>query len=141
VFRDPIASALQELAVARKLVSKSGHRQVRRQEDRDSLSAVAYAWFKSHKKEIAARADPTLLKKADDAYRVILDATAKNSAQSTYLDAIADAAALSLVSSSNEAADTSRKRSGLSPLARSGMRTLMAARMPKCSGAGGSASS
>jgi hypothetical protein len=91
VARDPIGSALQELILARKLVSKSGHRQVRRQEDRDSLSAVAYAWFKSHRKDIVARADTALLKKADDAYRVILDATAKSSAQSTFLDAIADA--------------------------------------------------
>lgn len=89
--RDPVASAIEELVIARRLVAKSHHRQIRRQEDRDSLSAVAYAWFKSHRREIVSRADAMLLQKADDAYRVILDATGKNSAQSTYLDAMADA--------------------------------------------------
>jgi hypothetical protein len=87
---DPLAAALQELEVARKLVARSSNRQTRNREHRDFLSATSFAWFESHRKHISTT-DIGLLDKANAAYRVILDATAKNSAQSTYLEAMADA--------------------------------------------------
>jgi hypothetical protein len=91
VATDPLASVLQELTSARKIVAKSTNRQIRNREDRDILSATAFAWFQSHRKRIPATADPDLLEKANAAYRAILDATAKNSAQATYLEAMASA--------------------------------------------------
>jgi hypothetical protein len=88
VASDPLASVLQELTSARKIVSGSTNRQIRNREDRDILSATAFAWFQSHRTRIPATADANLVEQANAAYRTILDATAKNSAQSTYLQAI-----------------------------------------------------
>jgi hypothetical protein len=88
VASDPLASVLQELRSARKIVTRNTNRQIRNREDRDILSATAFAWFHSHRKRIPATADTNLVEQANAAYRTILDATAKNSAQSTYLQAI-----------------------------------------------------
>ena len=88
VVSDPLATVLQELTSARKIVKRSRNRQIRNREDRDILSATAFAWFQSHHKRIPAAADQDLLEQADAAYRTILDATAKNSAKSTYLEAM-----------------------------------------------------
>jgi hypothetical protein len=88
VATDPLASVLQELTSARKIVVRSTNRQIRNREDRDILSATAFAWFQSHRKRVPATADSNLLEQANAAYRTILDATAKNSAQGTYLQAI-----------------------------------------------------
>jgi hypothetical protein len=85
---DPLATVLQELTSARKIVARSRNRQIRNREDRDILSATAFAWFQSHRKRIPASADQVLLEQANAAYRTILDATAKNSAKSTYLQAM-----------------------------------------------------
>ena len=88
VASDPLATVLQELTSARRIVARSVNRQIRNREDRDILSATAFAWFQSHRKHIPPSADQNLVEKANAAYRTILDATAKNSAQSTYLQAM-----------------------------------------------------
>lgn len=88
VASDPLGTVLQELTSARKIVARSTNRQIRNREDRDILSATAFAWFQSHRNRIPATADQALLEDANAAYRTILDATAKNSAKSTYLEAI-----------------------------------------------------
>lgn len=85
---DPLATVLRELDVAKKLVSKSSNRQIRNREDRDLLSATAFAWFQSHRQQIARVADLAMLERVDVAYRIILEATAKSATQTTYLEAM-----------------------------------------------------
>lgn len=88
---DPLASVFLELDRARKIVKGSANRQVRSREDRDILSATAFAWFQSHRKQVQSAAEPTLLEQVDFPYKTILDATARNATKSTYLDAISAA--------------------------------------------------
>jgi hypothetical protein len=83
---DPLASVLQELAAARKRVSRSSGRQIRNREDRDLLSATAYAWFQSHRQQITA--DQELIEPVNTAYHTILDATDRNTTKAAYLQAM-----------------------------------------------------
>lgn len=88
---DALSRALDELARARANVTKVKNRQVRAAEGRASLRALAFAWFQSHRPLVERVADLSALGNADEAYRTILDASEKNSAKSTYLDAMASA--------------------------------------------------
>jgi hypothetical protein len=89
---DTVSNALEELATARSNVKKA-NRQVRGVEDRAALRATALAWFHSHRPALLADAEPELLARVDDAYKIILSGADRETVKQTYLDAIAEAKA------------------------------------------------
>jgi hypothetical protein len=82
---DTIASALSQVARARKNVLRVGGRQVRNVEDRDALKSLALAWFHTHRLVILNYLrDEGVLADVDTAFRRILDAAELRSAKSIY---------------------------------------------------------
>jgi hypothetical protein len=88
---DAITAALAELERARQHVKKGANRQVRSAEQRDGLRALAFAWFRSHKKAVAGRAAENLLSIVDAPYQLILDAAEINTGKAKYLGLMSDA--------------------------------------------------
>lgn len=88
---DTIEAAIFEVETARKRLLKLKTKQVRGIDDIASLKATAQTWFNTHRPLLATRtptADPAA---ADECFTIILDATARSAAKSTYLDALKDA--------------------------------------------------
>src|SRR5437870_5340399 len=85
--------AIREVTQARKAVGRSKSRQVTAADEIDQLKAVAYAWFQTHRPEIAAQSDGALLAAIDAPYKLILSSTSRAAARSTYLNALRDAKA------------------------------------------------
>jgi len=84
---EAIDAALTEAQRTRAYVKKLAGTQVRSQEPRQLLKAVALTWFRGHRPLLEALAPPDALAAVDAPYRTVLDASARNAAVSTYLDA------------------------------------------------------
>lgn len=87
-----VAESLSELLRlverARTNVQNAGHRQIRGLEERAALKSLAFAWFNSHRPSMLALLGADDLEEADRHFRVVLDATDKNAAKATYLEAL-----------------------------------------------------
>jgi hypothetical protein len=86
---DPLAEVLRELDRARKIVKRTSNRQVRSREDRDTISAIANAWFHSHRKRL--RVDHAYLAPLNSLYKAILDYSDRNTTKDAYLHTIDEA--------------------------------------------------
>jgi hypothetical protein len=82
-----IDSAITEIDHIRKLLSKINVLQIRNSEHRDILKATALSWFRNHRISIVGSISVDLLTTIDQSYQIILDATARDAAKSTYLNA------------------------------------------------------
>ncbi len=82
-----VESAISEVAKARETLLRGRSPQVRAADERDRLKAVAFAWFKTHRAHLVD-AD---LKEVDDAYQIVLEATARLASRSTYGNALRSA--------------------------------------------------
>ncbi len=90
---DELSKSLESLAVAKTNVIKIKGNQIRNQEDRIALQALALSWFKTNRPTVSLKSNPEKLAVADQAYRTILDSTEKASTKKTYIDAITSAKA------------------------------------------------
>ena len=80
---------MRELEQARQRVKRGRNRQVRSVDEIDYLKAVTYSWFRSRRSAVAGAGVPCT--DVDDAYQVVLDATAKSCTRAKYLDAFKSA--------------------------------------------------
>lgn len=90
---EAIDAAITEATAARKRVSKIKSNQVRGVDDVATLKATAQTWFHTHKPIIVAGAQNVDLSTVDAHYTVVLDATARHAAKTTYLNTLKDAKA------------------------------------------------
>ncbi len=88
---DHIEAAMGEVTKARAWVVKGKSKQLRAAGELDRLKAVSFAWFKTHRPAITRHHAKLDLSGADAAYHVVLDATAKFAARTTYAAALQDA--------------------------------------------------
>lgn len=88
---ETIDVAIDEAAAARKRVSKIKSNQVRGVDEIATLKATAQTWFYTHRPVVTNGAPTVDLASVDACFTVVLDATAKFSARSTYLTALKDA--------------------------------------------------
>lgn len=88
---DAIDAAINEVTAARKRVTKITSNQVRGVDEIAVLKATAQTWFYTHRSRIIAEAPTANLNEVDAFFRVVLDATTKHAAKTTYLNALKDA--------------------------------------------------
>lgn len=86
-----IEGAIGELDRVRKLLGKLKVRQIRNPEHRDFLRATAFSWFRNRRGSIAASIPANLLDAIDHPYQIILEATERDSAKSTFAYAVKEA--------------------------------------------------
>jgi hypothetical protein len=90
---DVVEDALREIDAARKRVTSGNSKQITRADAIDYLKSVGFAWFKSHRPELIAKAPATELSAVDGHVERVLMATEKASARTTYVAALKDAKA------------------------------------------------
>ncbi|HSZ56671.1 MAG TPA: hypothetical protein VK797_13470 [Tepidisphaeraceae bacterium] len=138
---DAIDAAIGEVVRARTRISKVKTNQVRGVDDIAMLKATAQTWFHTHRPVVVGAAPNVDLSSIDDNYTVILDATAKFAAKSTYLNALRSAKetlmaarALALVvRPAAQAASTDDLAPDFSPLAgNQQMRDILTRRWHEC---------
>jgi hypothetical protein len=88
-----IEAAIGEANAARNHVSKVQSNQVRGIDVIATLKATAQTWFHTHKPIIAASNPNVDVSAVDTCFQVVLDATEKSAAKTTYLNALKDAKA------------------------------------------------
>jgi hypothetical protein len=80
-----IDACIRDVDKARSRVTRVGSKQIATADDKDYLKSVAYAWFRSHRPMLANALDEEQLSAVDAQLRIVLDATSRSSARSTYL--------------------------------------------------------
>jgi len=88
---EAIDAAIQEVQIARSLVSKIKAKQITGVDALGSLKATALTWFNTHRPIVTVGAPTVDVQPADRQYAIILNSTAKFAARQTYLRALADA--------------------------------------------------
>lgn len=88
---ETIDAAIQEATLARNRVSKVKSNQVRGVDEIATLKATAQTWFHTHKPIVTTSAPKVDLAAVDECFTVVLNATTRSAAKSTYLDALKDA--------------------------------------------------
>ncbi len=88
---EEIDGAIAEIDRARKLLSKLKVRQIRNSEHRDVLKATALSWFRNRRGRLVQAIPSNLLTAIDSPYRLILDATERDSTKGTYTSAVKEA--------------------------------------------------
>ena len=86
-----IDAAIEEAAAARKRVQKIRTRQVRGIDEIASLKATAQTWFHKRRPIIATEASNLNLETVDQCFTLVLNATDKHAAKSTYSNALKQA--------------------------------------------------
>lgn len=76
--------ALGETYRLRRLLKRSSTAQVRSADECAIVKATALAWFNSHRHHVAAYVDTTILLRADNSYRKILEGSDRATARTTY---------------------------------------------------------
>lgn len=90
---DTIDAAISETTAARNRVSKVRSNQVRGVDDIATLKATAQTWFHTHRPAVTVAAPGVDLSAVDACFAVVLNATAKYAAKTTYLNALKEAKA------------------------------------------------
>jgi hypothetical protein len=90
---ESIDAAISEATSARIRVAKIKSKQVRGIDEIATLKATAQTWFHTHRPVISAGAPVVDLSGVDEAFAIVLDATAMHAAKGTYLGALSDAKA------------------------------------------------
>jgi hypothetical protein len=85
---DHVDRAIAEVERARKFLGGTKARQIRSAEQRDFLKATALSWFRTHRSPLTLVLTPEALAEVDEPYRVILAATDRDSAKTTYVSAV-----------------------------------------------------
>lgn len=88
---NPIEDCMREVERARNRVSRIKTKQVTSADDRDYLKSVAYSWFKSHRLVLLRTVREETIEPVDTKLKIVLDATARSSAKTTYLTALKNA--------------------------------------------------
>jgi len=85
---DVLDAAIQEVSQARVLVARVKTSQIRGSDNLATLKTAAYAWFRNYRGVVESEAALVDLSEVDQNYKVILDATSRHAAKTTYLDAL-----------------------------------------------------
>lgn len=85
-----VDSAIREAERLRKTLGRNRDKQVRVDDERSIAKATALAWFGTHRRTLAQAVDDETLRPMDDQYNLILGATDRAAARSTYLTALKD---------------------------------------------------
>lgn len=90
-IEESIDACIREVEKARNRVARIRSKQITAADDKDYLKSVAYAWFKSHRPVLTAALQDEQLSAVDTQLRIVLDATSRSSAKTTYLTCLRDA--------------------------------------------------
>lgn len=140
-IHEAIDAAIDETVAARKRLSKVKTKQVRGVDEIAPLKATAQTWFHTHRPVIASEAPTADLSDTDKCFGIVLDATAKHAAKTTYLNALKDAKAALValrgtaltVSSALAVTNTDDLAPDFSPLAgNQQMRDILTRRWDEC---------
>jgi len=85
---EAIDAAIGEVVTARSRISKVKTNQIRGIDDIALLKATAQTWFHTHRQVVVGGVPGVDLTSIDSNYAIVLDATAKYAAKSTYLNAL-----------------------------------------------------
>ena len=88
---EAIDAAIDEATAARRRVAKIKTNQVRGVDEIATLKATAQTWFHTHRPVVTSGAPTVDLTTVDACFTLVLDATAKSAAKTTYLTALNDA--------------------------------------------------
>lgn len=87
---ETIDAAIQEATAARYRVSKVKAKQVRGVDEIATLKATAQTWFHTHKPAVNNGAPTVDTGAVDEYFRIVLNATDRSAAKSTYVNALKD---------------------------------------------------
>jgi hypothetical protein len=85
---ETIDAAIDQATEARKRVLRVKSKQVRGVDELASLKATAQTWFRTHRPVVLSFSSDVDLTVVDACFQIVLDATAKNAAKATYLNAL-----------------------------------------------------
>jgi hypothetical protein len=85
---DAVEAAISNVEKARARVRRGRSLQVTVVDEIDFLKALAYAWFNTHRPSIEGQVADTHVIAVDEEFRAVMEATARASARSTYVDAL-----------------------------------------------------
>jgi len=137
---ESVDSFMRAVDRAEKRTKRRKSRQVHRDDERDFLRSIAYAWINTHRPALEARFPNAALASVDAEFRIVLDATSKYAARTTYVGALkrakaqlAAARSASLLPPKADAAHASDVLPDFSPLASDPqMRTILQHRWEEC---------
>jgi hypothetical protein len=79
-----IESAITEVTKARASIRKNKSKQVSAENEIDRIKSLAFAWFETHRPNVAAHASQPDLSKVDSCYRTIMEATGHRTTRANY---------------------------------------------------------
>jgi hypothetical protein len=79
-----IESAIAEVTKARAAIKKNKSKQVSAENEIDRIKSVAFAWFESHRPNVAAHGSKPDLSNVDSCYRTIMEATGRRTTRASY---------------------------------------------------------
>ncbi len=90
-IHETIDAAIDEATAARRRVLKIKTNQVRGIDEIASLKATAQTWFRTHRPKISKEAPSLKIDSVDQSFTIVLNATSKHAAKSTYTNALKQA--------------------------------------------------
>ncbi|MDB6067856.1 MAG: hypothetical protein JWR26_4064 [Pedosphaera sp.] len=84
-------ASIVEVTKARESILRGRSVQVFSGDERDRLKSVAYAWFQTHRPQVAAHPSKPDLQAVDAAYQTVMQATGRSAARTTYTRALKSA--------------------------------------------------
>src|SRR5438445_7223142 len=79
-----IESAIAEVTKTRVAIRKNKSKQVSAENEIDQIKSLAFAWFETHRPNVAAHASQPDLSNVDSSYRTIMDATGRRTTRASY---------------------------------------------------------
>jgi hypothetical protein len=79
-----IESAITEVTKARAAIKKSRSKQVSAENEIDRIKSLAFAWFETHRPNVATHGSQPDLSNVDLCYRTIMDATGRRTTRASY---------------------------------------------------------
>lgn len=79
-----IESAIAEVTKARASIKKNKSKQVSAENEIDRIKSVTFAWFESHRPNVAAHPSQPDLSGVDSCYRTLMEATGRKTTRATY---------------------------------------------------------
>jgi hypothetical protein len=83
-----IESAIAEVTKARASIQKKKSKQVSAEDEIDRLKSIAFAWFETHRPNVAGHPSQPDLSNVDSAYRAIMDATGRRTTRASYSNSL-----------------------------------------------------
>ena len=87
-IHEALNSAIEEITRANGVMGRQKSQQVKSQEEKNYLKSVVYSWKRTYSPIVTTRISESDLLEVESQYTLILEATSKNAARSTYFTAL-----------------------------------------------------